>query len=610
MDIVRLRCWPEHVVFADVDRHKKGLTNAQKKQWVAAANTSLQDCLSDGGSQETCEGRAIRIANAAVEKGEEKAAAGAVSTTNLPHGTGSMLGAAGAALGDGDKCACPECDYETEKGDTPCGEVKCPECGAALRREGVKMDETAKAEWTRAYINDLPDASFLHVESGGEKDDEGKTAPRSLRHLPYKDAAGKVDLPHLRNALSRLGQPATGKGEESWLTEDLRKRLQAKAQRILEGEGGEAKSRFISYKSGDTWRWLSISSLAVEDKEEEIVSEKAYDDAIAYANHTRRFGELDLVHVKGTDVGDCDLMARLDKQLVESGTWRSEPMATKARQSVQSDADYWGVSIKFRYDPKRFDGKTYRGGIHILKRTILPREMAASYGTAIAVTGGKAMKMIDEETKAALAKLGLEDEQIAELAEKAKAVQDEPNVKLKEDEGLREKVVHWVAEALGVRREDAMPEASREMTEVPAPSTTEAAPVEAKATQPQPQRELILDDEALTAIGQKAAESLAAKMAEALGPMIQPLQEELESVKARLVEAEKSVEEKVQVRLDELPPIVKVAPTVVAGETVAKMPEGAQPEQPATEAQKFLSDVADLVKKGLGTNDLTRKVSL
>lgn len=220
------------------------------------------------------------------------------------------------------------------------------------------------------------------------------------------------------------------------------------------------------------------------------------------------------------------------------------------------------------------------------------------------------MKMIDEETKAALTKLGLEDEQIAELAEKAKAVQDEPNVKLKEDEGLREKVVHWVAEALGVRREDAMPEASREMTEVPAPSTTEAAPVEAKATQPQPQRELILDDEALAAIGQKAAESLAAKMAEALGPMIQPLQEELESVKARLVEAEKSVEEKVQVRLDELPPIVKVAPTVVAGETVAKMPEGAQPEQPATEAQKFLSDVADLVKKGLGTNDLTRKVSL
>jgi hypothetical protein len=595
---------------ADVDRHKKGLTDAQKKQWVAAANTSLQDCLGEGGSQKTCEGRAIRIANAAVDEGEEKAAAGVVSTTNLPHGTGSMFGSTAAALGDGDKCVCPDCDYETDKKQsTPCTEMKCPECGATLRREGVKMDETQKAEWTRAYINDLPDASFLHVESGGEKD-EGKTTPRSLRHLPYKDASGKVDLPHLRSALSRLGQPATGKGEESWLTEDLRKRLQAKAQRILEGEGGEAKSRFISYKSGGVWRWLSVSSLAVEDKEEEIVSEKAYDDAIAYANRTQRFGELDLVHVRGTDVGDCDLMVRLDKQLIESGVWHNTPMAQKARQSVQEDPTYWGISIKFRYNPKKFDGKTYKGGIHILKRTILPREMAASYGTAIAVTGGKAMKMIDEETKAALAKLGLEDEQIAELAEKAKAVQDEPNVKIKEtDEGLREKVVHWVAEALGVRREDAAPEASEKTTEGPVTSPTEVAPVEAKATQPQ-QRELVLDDEALTVVGQKAAESLATKMAEALGPMVQPLQAEVEALKARLTEAEKSVEEKVQARIDELPPIVKVAPTVVAGEKVAKMPERAGPEQPTTETQKFLADVADLVKKGLGTNDLTKKVSI
>src|SRR5262245_20527760 len=53
---------------SDVDRHKKGLSAKQKRQWVAAANNSLSTCLSDGGSQDTCEGRAIRIANAAVDK--------------------------------------------------------------------------------------------------------------------------------------------------------------------------------------------------------------------------------------------------------------------------------------------------------------------------------------------------------------------------------------------------------------------------------------------------------------------------------------------------------------------------------------------------------------
>tara|TARA_B100001094_G_scaffold319070_1_gene363403 strand:+ start:602 stop:1165 length:564 start_codon:yes stop_codon:yes gene_type:complete len=48
--------------------------------------------------------------------------------------------------------------------------------------------------------NNLPDSDFAYIEPGGEKDDEGKTVPRSLRHLPINDAA------HVRNALARLDQ--------------------------------------------------------------------------------------------------------------------------------------------------------------------------------------------------------------------------------------------------------------------------------------------------------------------------------------------------------------------------------------------------------------------
>jgi len=66
--------------------------------------------------------------------------------------------------------------------------------------------DVSKAVWTTASINDLPDSSFAAISSGGAKDEGGKIAPRSLRHLPYKDASGKVDLPHLRNALARLPQ--------------------------------------------------------------------------------------------------------------------------------------------------------------------------------------------------------------------------------------------------------------------------------------------------------------------------------------------------------------------------------------------------------------------
>lgn len=83
-----------------------------------------------------------------------------------------------------------------------------------------------KAVWTAAYINDLPDSAFLLVEDGGEKDDAGKTTPRSLRHFPVRDASGGVDMPHLRNALSRIPQ--------SDLPQAVKDRVSAMAQRMLD----------------------------------------------------------------------------------------------------------------------------------------------------------------------------------------------------------------------------------------------------------------------------------------------------------------------------------------------------------------------------------------
>ena len=70
----------------------------------------------------------------------------------------------------------------------------------------LKEHETKEAVWTTEYINNLPDSSFAYIEAGGKKDEEGKTTPRSLRHLPYKDAQGNIDPDHLRNALARLPQ--------------------------------------------------------------------------------------------------------------------------------------------------------------------------------------------------------------------------------------------------------------------------------------------------------------------------------------------------------------------------------------------------------------------
>jgi hypothetical protein len=71
----------------------------------------------------------------------------------------------------------------------------------ALQKAGIQ-----EAEWDTEYINKLPDECFAYIESGGEKDSEGKTVPRSLRHLPFKNAEGNLDADHVRNALARLDQ--------------------------------------------------------------------------------------------------------------------------------------------------------------------------------------------------------------------------------------------------------------------------------------------------------------------------------------------------------------------------------------------------------------------
>lgn len=64
--------------------------------------------------------------------------------------------------------------------------------------------DAGRAQMTSKSINDLPDSAFAYIESGGSKDEQGKTVPRALRHFPIHDAA------HVRNALARAPQSPYG----------------------------------------------------------------------------------------------------------------------------------------------------------------------------------------------------------------------------------------------------------------------------------------------------------------------------------------------------------------------------------------------------------------
>lgn len=86
---------------------------------------------------------------------------------------------------------------------------------------GLEFTEQA-AVWTTQYINGLPNSSFAVVEKGYKAGE----SPKGARHLPYKGSDGKVDLPHLRNALARMNQIKSVLGTES----DSALRARAKAK--------------------------------------------------------------------------------------------------------------------------------------------------------------------------------------------------------------------------------------------------------------------------------------------------------------------------------------------------------------------------------------------
>jgi hypothetical protein len=77
----------------------------------------------------------------------------------------------------------------------------------------VKKLSFQSAEWTTKYMNDLSDSAFALVVKG-EKDKEGKTVPRTNRNLPHHDSNGKVDLPHLRNAMARVTHTSLSKEQQ------------------------------------------------------------------------------------------------------------------------------------------------------------------------------------------------------------------------------------------------------------------------------------------------------------------------------------------------------------------------------------------------------------
>ena len=86
-------------------------------------------------------------------------------------------------------------------------------------------------------VNNLPDSDFAYISPGGTKDSEGKTTPRSLRHLPIPDAA------HVRNALARLNQTDIPAAAKKTALSKIKRKAKELGVQVSESDGASDKSK-------------------------------------------------------------------------------------------------------------------------------------------------------------------------------------------------------------------------------------------------------------------------------------------------------------------------------------------------------------------------------
>jgi hypothetical protein len=120
--------------------------------------------------------------------------------------------------GSDGKVDCPTCSGE---GKVMGGKRDCPDCGGSGKVTPAKAKQLKAAELSASSTNDLPDSAFAYIEPGGEKDADGKTTPRSLRHYPVQDKA------HADNAAARAAQQMKKGGEGAAIAQKALSKIRA-----------------------------------------------------------------------------------------------------------------------------------------------------------------------------------------------------------------------------------------------------------------------------------------------------------------------------------------------------------------------------------------------
>jgi hypothetical protein len=188
-----------------------------------------------------------------------------------------------------------------------------PDLIAALEQEILELNDLNEAVWTTKAINDLPDSSFAYIEPGGTKDSDGKTTPRSLRHFPFKDADGKLDAPHIRNALARIPQSSLPQDAKDQALAVIKRA--AKSAGISVGDAKEAEETDIIEEPMDK---PTVNEEAAQEAVTSETSEEVLEEAPAA--ETTEVSEVQAEENPTEPVQDEPVAAQVETESVEAET--------------------------------------------------------------------------------------------------------------------------------------------------------------------------------------------------------------------------------------------------------------------------------------------------
>lgn len=254
------------------------------------------------------------------------------------------------------------------------------------------------AEWDTEYVNSLPDSAFACIDAGGDKDEDGKTVPRSKRHYPHHSSSGAVDLPHLRNALSRVAQEDTTSCGVSHL------RAHASAEDIGKMSDGVQRKTLkdIEWKADKPGTFRAVvATYNTIDHDGDVTEPGALDTErrilVSPWNHSsidEAAAEMPVGSAKITTVGD--------RAVAEGRFYIDDPMGERAYKITKALAEdglgEWSYGFRIpaggsTSDPKALEG--WPGAVRLLKR-VQPFEVSLVFAGAGIGTHTLSVKSLSE----------------------------------------------------------------------------------------------------------------------------------------------------------------------------------------------------------------------